>query len=149
MMTYQVVAVQKDGINVAQCLFNFSCIVCLLLAGVGRASAESRRRRSDLLVLARSVAHDSQVDSRRYRVVALVVDLGQSERSAGLRVDRGLAEISHGSRVDHVTDDVLFDGLILRDSGGAGLASHKLDVASALLVASVVSSLLGHLEVFL
>lgn len=73
-----------------------------------------------------------------------MVDLGKSKLLSLGGVNGGLGQISKSSGINHISDDVLSDGLILGDSGGAGLASDKLYVASALLVSSVVSSLLGH-----
>lgn len=64
-------------------------------------------------------------------------------------VHRSLGQIPKGGGVDHVSDDVLPDCFVFWDPGGAGLASDEFNVASAFLVTSVVSSLLGHLGKFI
>ena len=48
------------------------------------------------------------------------------------------------SRLDHVADGETLDGLVLGSAAGAVAASDGLDVAAALLVATVVLSLLNH-----
>merc|ERR1712178_253891 len=128
----------------------FSVQSNLLLALVLlRSSAPSWWWGSDFLVSGRSVADDSQVNSGRHAVVALVVDLWKSKLLSLLGVNASLAQISHTGGINHVTDDVLSDGLVLGDSSGTGLASNEFNVSSALLVSSVVSSLLGHFGGFL
>merc|ERR1712137_542696 len=114
----------------------------LLLVVVLGSGAPSRRWGSDSLVGGTSVTDDPQVDSGRDRIVLLVVDLGQGI----VVVDRGLAQVTHGSAVDHISNDVLSNGLVFWPASGRGLASNKLDVSSALLVSSSISSLLGHFE---
>lgn len=78
-----------------------------------------------------------------------MVDLWESKLLAFGGVNGSLGQISKGSSVDHVSDDVLLDGFVFWDPGGTGLASDEFDVASAFLVTSVVSSLLGHLGKFI
>lgn len=58
-------------------------------------------------------------------------------------VDRSLLKIADGSSFDHVTDVEALDSLILGNTSGAVDAANKLVVATAVLVASVVSSLAG------
>ena len=55
----------------------------------------------------------------------------------------GVADITDGRALDHVTDGETLDGLILRDASRAVRAADEVDVAAAVLVAAVVSSLLG------
>jgi hypothetical protein len=88
------------------------------------------------------------MNSGTYAIVTLVVDLWECELLSLLSVNASLAQISHTGGVDHISDDVLSDSFILGHSSGARFASYKLDVSSALLVTSVVSSLLGHFVVF-
>merc|ERR1719188_2422176 len=73
------------------------------------------------------------------RVVLLEVQLRHSPVLAHRGVDGGLVQIPVGCRVDDVADHHLRDGLVLGDSGGGGLAPDELDMASALLVTSVVA----------
>merc|ERR1712178_473680 len=113
-----------------------------LLVVVLGSGAPSRRWGSDSLVGSTSVTDDPQMDSGRDGVVLLVVDL----RQGIVVVDRGLAQVTHGSAVDHISNDVLSNGLVLWHASGRGLASNKLDVSSALLVSSSISSLFGHFE---
>jgi len=120
----------------------------LLLAGVYFGSP-SWWWGSDFLFLSGSIPDDPQMDSGGDGVVTLVVDLWESKLLAFGGVDGSLGQISKGSGVDHVSDDVLPDGFVFWDPGGTGLASDEFDVASAFLVTSVVSSLLGHLGKFI
>ena len=77
-----------------------------------------------------------------------MVDFWESKLLAFSSVDRSFRQISKSGGIDHVSDDVLPDGFIFWDSAGTGFASDEFDVSSALLVSSVISSLLGHLVVF-
>lgn len=56
-------------------------------------------------------------------------------------VDRCFCDVSDTSGFDYVPNDELLDGLVLWDTTGAVGASNWLDVASALLCSSIVSSL--------
>ncbi len=58
-------------------------------------------------------------------------------------VHASLAQITNRRRLDHVTDGETLDGLVFGDASRAVRAADKVDVAAAVLVASVVSSLLG------
>ena len=53
-----------------------------------------------------------------------------------------LADITNRRRLDHVADGETLDRLVLGDASRAVGAADKTDVATALLVAAVVSSLL-------
>jgi len=83
---------------------------------------------------------DLSVDGARNAVLQLQVHLGDSV----LLKDRGIGDITNGSRLNHVTDGESLDGLILGGTSGAVGATNGLDVATALLVTSVGSSLLDH-----
>ena len=77
-----------------------------------------------------------------------MVDFWEGKLLAFGGVDGSFRQISKSGGVDHVSDDVFPDGFIFWDSAGTGFASDKFDVSSALLVSSVISSLLGHLGYF-
>lgn len=83
------------------------------------------------------------MDGTGHTVVDLDVQLGQSI----LLVDGGLRDISDGSRLNHVSDAESLDSLVLGDHSAAVGASNRGNVASALLVSSVGSSLLRHVGV--
>ena len=81
------------------------------------------------------------VNGAAHAVSQLGVKLGQLV----LGVDAGIGDISHGSSLHNVPDDELLDSLVLGAGLGAVGASHELDMATAVLVASVVTALGGHL----
>ena len=108
-------------------------------------SAEPWWWNSNFFVFSTSVSDNPQVNSSGYWVVALVVDFWKSKLLAVLSVDRGLGQVSQCSCINHVSDDVFSDSFVFWDSGGAGFASHEFNMSSALLVPSVISSLLSHL----
>ena len=58
-------------------------------------------------------------------------------------VHTSLADITDRRRLDHVTDGEALDSLVLGDASRAVRATNEVDVATAVLVAAVVSSLLG------
>ena len=66
-----------------------------------------------------------------------------SNRLGRTLVYASLADITNRRCLDHVTDGETLDGLILRDASRAVGAADEVDVAAAVLVAAVVSSLLG------
>jgi hypothetical protein len=75
----------------------------------------------------------------------LVVALA-SESSLQIKltlVDRGILKITNSGTLDHVTDGETLDGLVLGDAASAVEAADRLDVATSVLVATVVSSLGG------
>ena len=57
-------------------------------------------------------------------------------------VHTSLADITDRRRLDHVTDGEALDSLVLGDASRAVRATNEVDVATAVLVAAVVSSLL-------
>ena len=58
-------------------------------------------------------------------------------------VHTSLADITDRRRLDHVTDGEALDSLVFGDASRAVRATNEVDVATAVLVAAVVSSLLG------
>ena len=80
------------------------------------------------------------MDSAAHAIGQLSVQLGQLV----LGVDTGVGDISHGGGLHNVPDDELLDGLVLGAGLGAVGASHELDMATAVLVAPVISTLRGH-----
>lgn len=58
------------------------------------------------------------------------------------RVDTGLADITNGSALYHVAHGEALDGLVLSNASRAVRAANEGDVATSLLVAAVISSLL-------
>ena len=81
------------------------------------------------------------MDSAAHAIGQLSIQLGQLV----LGVDTGVGDISHGGGLHNVPDDELLDGLVLWAGLGAVGASHELDMATAVLVAPVISTLRGHL----
>ena len=77
-------------------------------------------------------------------VVLLDVQLGH-----GVVLEGGsFLDISEGRGINDVSDHESLDSLILRDGLRSGRASDTVDVASAVLVAAVVSSLDSHVYLF-
>ena len=81
------------------------------------------------------------VDGAADTVGELGVQLGQLV--AG--VHAGVRDVPHSGGLHNVPDHELLDGLVLGHALGAVGASHELDVATAMLVASVVTALGSHL----
>lgn len=92
--------------------------------------------------LTRSHADDLAVNSTRDAVLQLQVHLGYGV----LGEDGGIRDITNGSRLDHVADGESLDCLVLGRAARAVAASDGLGVAAALLVATVVLSLLDHFD---
>jgi hypothetical protein len=61
-------------------------------------------------------------------------------------IDGGFLKITHGSGFDHVADGETLDGLVLGTTAVAVDTANKLVVSTAVLVASVISSLAGLYE---
>ena len=97
------------------------------------------RRSAITTAFAGTDTNDFGVDSARHAVDGLDVEFGQSE----LLKDRGFSDITDCSLFDHVTDHESLDCLVLRHTARAVGAAQELDVASAVLASSVVSSFLG------
>ncbi len=95
---------------------------------------------ADTAVLAGANTDNLVMDGARDAVVDLNVQLGQNV----LLVDRGIRNVTDGGRLDHVADGEALDSLVLGDHTAAVGAANRGDVATALLVASVGSSLLRH-----
>ena len=89
----------------------------------------------------RPVPHNLGVDCAGHAVVEFRVQLGQLV--AG--VDAGLGDVPHGGGLDDVADHELLDGLVLGTRLGAVGAANVLDMAAAVLVTTVVSTLGSHL----
>lgn len=68
-----------------------------------------------------------------------------ASRVKGVRtgVDGRLADITDGSTLDHVPHSEPLDRLVLRDTARAVRAADEANMATALLVASVIPSLLS------
>ena len=81
------------------------------------------------------------MNSAANTVGQLSVELGQLV----LGVDTGVGDIPHGGGLHDVPDDELLDGLVLGAGLGAICAPHELDMATAVLVAPVITTLGGHL----
>lgn len=79
------------------------------------------------------------VDGTRHTVLGLDVQLGNSV----LGVHRGLGQVTDSRSFDHVADNVALDGLVLGDAASTVQAANRVDVATAVLGASSVSSLGG------
>merc|ERR1719473_1418291 len=95
---------------------------------------------ADLALLDRTHTHDLRVDRGRNAVVHLAIDLGKS-----VVVDRrGFFQVTNGRLLDDVPDNETLNSLVLGHVLATVLTAHTLDVAAALLVAPIVSSLLRH-----
>ena len=81
------------------------------------------------------------MDSAADTVSQLSVQLGELI----LAVDAGVGDVPDSGGLHNVPDHELLDGLVLGHALGAVGASHELDVATAMLVASVVTALGSHL----
>jgi len=86
---------------------------------------------------------DLGVNGARHAVVELSVQLGQSVHV----VDGGVRDIPDGGGFDDVADHELLDRLVLGGAPGTISASDGLDVSSALLGPSVVTTFLSHFEI--
>ena len=62
-----------------------------------------------------------------------------------LAVHAGVGDISDGGGLHDVPDNELLDGLVLGDALGTVGASHKLDMTTAVLIATVIPALRSHL----
>ena len=82
------------------------------------------------------------MDGAAHTVGQLGVQLGQLV----LGVHAGVGDVSHGSGLHDVPDDELLDGLVLGAGLGAVGAPDELDMATAMLVTSIVSTLGCHLD---
>ena len=80
------------------------------------------------------------MDSAGNAVVQLGVQFGEGIAS----VDAVVSDIPDGCSLDNVPDDKLADGLVLGASLGAVGAPDGLHMAPVVLVAPVVTPLLGH-----
>ena len=75
-----------------------------------------------------------------------VGQLGIELRQLVLGVHAGVGDVSHGGSLHDVPDDELLDGLVLGAGLGAVGAPDELDMATAMLVTSIVSTLGSHLD---
>jgi len=74
-----------------------------------------------------------------------IVELSIQFRKLVTGVNAGFRYVSNSSGFNNVPDDKLADGLILWHALGAVGAADVLDMASAMLVSSMVPTLRGHL----
>ena len=81
------------------------------------------------------------MDSAAHTVSQLGVQLGKLVLGVHTRV----RDVSHGGSLHDVPDDELLDGFILGAGLGAVGAPHKLDMATTVLIAAVITALGGHL----
>jgi N-acetyl-gamma-glutamylphosphate reductase len=58
-------------------------------------------------------------------------------------IDGSILKITNSSRLNHVANSEALDGLVLGDAASAVETANRLDVATAVLVTSVISSLGG------
>merc|ERR1719354_299272 len=101
---------------------------------------EPLRRSSVFSGLLRPVSDNLGVDSARHTVVQLCVQLWKGV--AGIH--GSLRDVSNCSGLNDVSEHELPDGLILGADLGAVSAPDELDMATAVLVASSVTTLEGH-----
>jgi len=85
-------------------------------------------------------ANDLAVNSTRNAVLQLQVHLGNSV----IGENGSVRDITNGSRFNHVADSETLNSLVLRGASRAVGASNGLDMAAALLVASIGRALLHH-----
>merc|ERR1719192_578756 len=105
--------------------------------GSGARESKSRWGSSVLSGLAAPVPDNLAVNGAAHTVGQLGIELGKLV----LGVDTGVGDIPHGGSLHNVPDDELLDSLVLGAGLGAVGAPHELDVAPAMLVASVVTAL--------
>merc|ERR1711970_650936 len=127
-----------------RCLLNFFTLLLLLLALLLWASSETWWRSTDFLVFARSVTDNSQVNCGGDGIVRFVVNLWQSELLTLLSVNASFGQIPQRSSIYHISDNILSNSFIFRDTCCRSFASNKLDVTAAFLVSSVISSFFSH-----
>ena len=60
-------------------------------------------------------------------------------------VHAGVGDVPHGGGLHDVPDHELLDGLVLGAGLGAVGAPHELHMATAVLIAAVITTLRGHL----
>ena len=100
---------------------------------------------ADLTVLDGTTAGDLAVDGAGDAVALLHVQLGHGQAST-VQGGGSLSDITGGSGIQDVTDDEALDGLIL---GGQATAVHAVDgggAATAVLGATIVTTLGGHVS---
>ena len=100
---------------------------------------------SILSVSNRSHLDNSGVDAATNAVLHLDVEFGNDVGFEG----SVLLEIFLGGCVNNVTDGESLDGLVLRASSSAVDAHNSFDVASIVFVSAVISSLSGHMWLYL
>ena len=112
-------------------------------SSIGPGSRESKPwwRSPVLPGLAGPVPHHLGVDGAADTVGQLGVQLGQLVGA----VDAGVGDVPHGGGLNDVPDDELLDGLVLGAGLGAVGAPHELDMATSVLVTSIVPALGSHL----
>jgi len=81
-----------------------------------------------------------QVDGASNTIVDFDVEFWQDV----FRVNAGLRDIPHSGTLDHVPHGKPLDGLVLRGAPRAIRASDELDMATAVLVTTIISSFLSH-----
>jgi len=110
------------------------------LRGWFGAGSEPRRWSAIFSCLLWSVAHDLAVDCAADAVVQLSIQLRQRIRG----VYGCLREISHGSCFNNVSDNKLFDRLVLRNAPRTVCAAHGVHVTTTFLWTTSITSLLSH-----
>lgn len=80
------------------------------------------------------------MNSARDTILQLDVQLGDGV----LAVNGSLRQVTNGGSFNHVTDSPALNGFVLGDSAAAVDAANEFNVSTAVLVASVISSLLSH-----
>jgi hypothetical protein len=108
-------------------------LTVLVEADTGRGSAVAA-------TLTRTNADNLAVDGARDAVLQLEVHLGDSV----LGEHGGIRDVTDSSGLNHVADGESLDCLVLRSASRAVGAADGLDVAAALLVATVGCALLDH-----
>ena len=91
-----------------------------------------------------SVSDHFGVNSARHTVVQLRVELRKDIK----RVDWGLGDIPDGSSFNDVPNHKLADSFVLGTGFAAVGTTDVLDMATAVLGASIILPLLGHLEIY-
>ena len=91
-----------------------------------------------------SVSDHFGVNSARHTVVQLRVELRKHIK----RIDRGLGDIPDGSSFNDVPNHKLADSFVLRTGFAAVGTTDVLDMATAMLGASIILPLFGHLEIY-
>jgi hypothetical protein len=99
---------------------------------------------------ARYAIHDLDVQFRYHILCSMQMSVfgGKVKEEYGTLINAGVANVPHSGALNHVPHRESLNRLILRNDTRAVGTAQKIDVATAFLVSSAVSSFLGLLRRF-